>query len=122
MSATAVTEFPPIALYAILSLAVAVLSLVAAFHREAITATALLEAWRHLLDTSAYLSVAAWFHLVSHLCVKSLDSISTSSDIEKFHQLMHFMILVSFVYVFYRIWRFWRENRIGPQRVMPREG
>ena len=122
MNATDVTEFPPIALYAILSLAVAVLSLVAAFHREAATATALLEAWHHLLNTSAYLSVAAWFHLAFHLCVKSLDSVSTSSDIEKFHQLMHFMILVSFVYVFCYIWRFWRENRIGPQRVMPREG
>lgn len=122
MNAVAVTEFPPIALYAILSLAGAVLSLVATFHREVVTATALLEAWRHLLDTSAYLSVAAWSHLVSHLCVKSLDSISTSADIEKFHQLVHFMILVSCVYVFSRIWHFWRENRIGPQRVMSREG
>lgn len=122
MKAVPVTEFPPIALYTILSLAVAILSLVATFHREAVTATPLFEAWRHLLNTSAYLSMVAWLHLAIHLCMKSLDSISTSSDIEKFHQLMHFMILVSFVYVFYRLWRFWRENRIGPQRVMPREG
>ena len=121
MKAGAVTEFPPIALYAVLSLAVAVLSLVAAFHREAATTNGLFEMWRHLLDTSAYLSIVAWLHLAAYLLWKSLDSTPTSSAADKLNQCVHFMVVVSFVYVFFYIWRFWTDNRIGTQRIMGRE-
>ena len=116
----AVTEFPPIALYVVLSLAVAVLSLVAAFHREAVTANKLFEIWGRLLNASAYLSISAWFHLALYSFLQFLYP--TSSLWVKLNQLGHLLILSSFGGAFYYIWRFWTENRIGPQRIMHREG
>ena len=114
----AVNEFPPIALYAVLSLAVAVLSLVAAFHREAVTANGLLETWRHLLDASAYLSLFAWVHLEGYLLWKFLDAPSVG---DKFNQLVHFVSLFSFGYIFYYTWRFWTGKEAGAQNITPRQ-
>ena len=119
MNDTVVTEFPPIALYAILSLAVAVLSFVTTFREGAVTAKELFEAWGHLFDTSAYLSLFAWLHVTAYVI---WQFVTTSTVRDQFNQWVHFVILVSFGYVFFHIWRFWTGQQTSPQNVMRREG
>ncbi|MCY4386835.1 MAG: hypothetical protein OXC18_06985 [Desulfurellaceae bacterium] len=105
------TEFSPIALYAILSLAVAVVSLVAAFYREAATTNTLLDETRHLLSTSAGLGIAAWVHLAAYLFYQLSHFASEHTEADIFNQAVHFLIVVTFIYVFARLGFFWMRKQ-----------
>ena len=122
MNAGAVTEFPPIALYALLSLAVAALSLVAAFYREAATADTPPAEWIKLLGLSSFLSIGAWLHLSGYQLGQLFAPALTPSAAHKFNQFVHFVILVLLGYVLAKIWFFWVSKQSSAQHTMRREG
>ena len=124
MNAGAVTEFPPIALYALLSLAVAALSLVAAFYREAATADTPPAEWIRLLGLSASSSLGAWLHLSGYQLWQFFAPALTPSAAPKFNfnQFVHFAILVLLGWVLAKIWFFWMSKQSSAQHTMRREG
>ena len=121
MNAAAGTEFPPIALYILLSLAVAVLSLVAAFYREA-TAGTLREEWYHLFYSSAFWSILAWLHLLGYLLWQLFTPVLPYSAVPKINQIVHLVVLSLFGHALARMFTLWAGKKIGVQNIMRREG
>jgi hypothetical protein len=120
MNAAAGTEFPPIALYILLSLAVAVLSIVASFYREA-TAATLQKEWYHLFNSSASWGILAWLHLLGYLLWQIITPAPAYSTVHTFNQIVHLGVLSLFGHALARMGVLWAEKRHG-EKIMRQGG
>ena len=115
------TAFPPIALYLVLSLAVAMLSVIVTSYRDVGNEPQLKGEWYTLFAFSAGGSILALAHLGIHLFLQLLSSILSSSPGSLIHQFLHFAVLAFFSTAFLRMWLFWVRRRIKAQTILGSE-
>ena len=118
MNPAAMTEFPPIALYIALSLAVAILSVVVSFYQEATTAT-LRKEWDFSFYSFIFYGFFAWLHLTFYLLWQLYSS--PSSAVPIINQIVHFLTLTFFGHALGRMFTFWARKRLSEKIMLRNE-
>ena len=114
------TEFPPVALYLVLSLAITVLSMAVNFYREAKTEEPL-EGLDALLRSSAVWSIFAWSHVALYLIWQLFTPAEDASIGHTIHQFLHLLVLSLFGSALARVGSLWAGKSIA-QTILDPEG